>query len=538
MNMNFKLMDPPVTLDCQACESAWELLGHVSGDACSNEFFFDHLDSSLAEPMESYAKLKLHLNQTHPAQIQVYGESRCEGVEAHNAYDYSIFLKVEYADGSTNIQEWAPFNDGTLHYTDYAAFAQGTHGWEKGNVILCAGKPVRTLEINLYFRKCTGRAWFRNIRVFDNAQTPCALMDTFAVELPDKDCCPQGLFLRELGASSSEDVLSLVSPEGFWNGIRWKWQAEPHEGRTFYSLELASEDGRDHALTLYAVFPVHGEELYYHRSMTVTEKVCELRDYFDVSFWPLGANGLLSRLPFAACSTGKKAGTAVGFDPSIPVFGRVGCSGTLKSLYLAGDIALTPEKSKACFRCVQFDFDAREGFRGALACYYHLYPDFYSVRVHDQGNWMAFVDISTLKNHEDFGFKFKEGTTEPAWDRAHGIYTFRYTEPVTRWINVDIDGRAPETRAEVDAYIRKLSEHGKHRSTAVIQSSSMRDRFNRDVFIILDRPWCKGAVWSINSMPGVPGDITDFKIKWNSDVEREYYTPSSDTEISGEYIDS
>ena len=39
-------------------------------------------------------------------------------------------------------------------------------------------------------------------------------------------------------------------------------------------------------------------------------------------------------------------------------------------------------------------------------------------------------------------------------------------------------------------------------------------------------------------MPGVPGDITDFKIKWNSDVEREYYTPSSDTEISGEYIDS
>jgi hypothetical protein len=40
---------------------------------------------------------------------------------------------------------------------------------------------------------------------------------------------------------------------------------------------------------------------------------------------------------------------------------------------------------------------------------------------------------------------------------------------------------------------------------------------------LLDTPWCNGAVWSMNSMPGIAGEITDFKNKWNADVRERLY---------------
>ena len=47
---------------------------------------------------------------------------------------------------------------------------------------------------------------------------------------------------------------------------------------------------------------------------------------------------------------------------------------------------------------------------------------------------MPFAKISQVKGWEDFGFQFKEGNDETAWDDAHGILTFRYTEPMTWWM--------------------------------------------------------------------------------------------------------
>ncbi|MFO1531109.1 MAG: hypothetical protein U1F77_15580 [Kiritimatiellia bacterium] len=40
---------------------------------------------------------------------------------------------------------------------------------------------------------------------------------------------------------------------------------------------------------------------------------------------------------------------------------------------------------------------------------------------------------------------------------------------------------------------------------------------------LLDTPWCNGAVWSMNSMPGLPGDVTDYGFKWNATLRGQRY---------------
>jgi hypothetical protein len=54
----------------------------------------------------------------------------------------------------------------------------------------------------------------------------------------------------------------------------------------------------------------------------------------------------------------------------------------------------------------------------------------------------------------------------------------------------------------------------------------------------LDTPWCNGAVWSMNSMPGIPGEVTDFKNKWSPAIRERLYGPRRSGDLDGEYVDS
>lgn len=55
---------------------------------------------------------------------------------------------------------------------------------------------------------------------------------------------------------------------------------------------------------------------------------------------------------------------------------------------------------------------------------------------------------------------------------------------------------------------------------------------------IIKRPWCDGVVWSINSSPAVPDEVTDFKVKWNQQIRRRFYGEAKRGNTDGEYIDS
>ena len=119
-----------------------------------------------------------------------------------------------------------------------------------------------------------------------------------------------------------------------------------------------------------------------------------------------------------------------------PAFFRIGYNAGTGELFLAYDIGLTPEKPTAHVVFCRFDFEPQWGFRAALARYYEVFPEAFRCRTPEQGLWMPFAKISQVEGWEDFGFKFKEGNNETAWDDEHDIITFRYTEPMTWWMRM------------------------------------------------------------------------------------------------------
>ena len=182
-----------------------------------------------------------------------------------------------------------------------------------------------------------------------------------------------------------------------------------------------------------------------------------------MSWYPLGA----------VSSAG--IGTALGIDMQAPAFFRIGFHADLNELYLAYDLALTPEKSTAHVRFCQFGFEAKQAFRGALARYYQIFPQDFQCRTPEQGLWMPFAKISAVKGWEDFGFKFKEGDNETAWDDQHGMITFRYTEPLTWWMAMP--DSVPRTIEAATAFAKTLAtEKGDRHAESLTDQRLPRSR--------------------------------------------------------------
>ena len=222
-------------------------------------------------------------------------------------------------------------------------------------------------------------------------------------------------------------------------------------------------------------------------------------------------------------------------NPQLPAFYRIGYNSGTGELYLAYDFGLTAEKPSATVRFHIFGFDPQWGFRAALARYYEICPESFRCRIPQQGLWMPFAKISAVQGWEDFGFRFKEGNDETKWDDQHGILTFRYTEPMTWWMSMP---RATSRTMEVAlAEARRLADQGRPEAKALF-TSGYHDAEGRFVARLLDTPWCNGAVWSMNSTPGVAGAVTDFRNKWSPAIQEKLYGPQRAGDLDGEYIDS
>jgi hypothetical protein len=149
---------------------------------------------------------------------------------------------------------------------------------------------------------------------------------------------------------------------------------------------------------------------------------------------------------------------------------------------------------------------------------------------------MPFLKISSVEGWIDFGFRFKEGNNETAWDDAHDMLTFRYTEPLTWWMRMQTP-REGRTLAACIAHARQLADAGDRRARAFL-TSAFHNEEGQFTARMLDTPWCKGAVWSINCAPGIRGDVTDFKLKWNERLRERLYGPKRVGDLDGEYVDS
>ncbi|MFA7171889.1 MAG: hypothetical protein WC340_00500 [Kiritimatiellia bacterium] len=455
------------------------------------------------------------LNQSEALPIAASAWARAEGVFGAANTEFSLYIDLVYMDGTYLWGQSAAFDP------DPAV------GWHQRQVVVKPDKPIRSVSLYLLFRNRAGKVMFKEAQ-FGTLRNKMLYFDGVAVEQVIPPQC--GFLLRDVAAGSGFVVLEKEAL-----GVRLTTRQRTAPGVTFYDVTLADLTGKDRALTLVFTRPLQGEALtWFHHPRRTVALGDKMNEVMNATRQMAGSIGLLSRYPFGAVSVGGQ-GRAIGLDPATPLFFRIGCQPNSRELFLACDIGLALEKPQASFSIVLFDFEAVDGFRGALARYYAIYPAAFETRVKKQGIWMPFASISKVEGWEDFGFRFKEGDNETAWDDAHDILTFRYTEPMTWWMA--LDGSSPRILNRAEEEARRLAATG-NRAALAWQSSAFEDEQGGISGLVRDTPWCNGVVWSMNSAPGVAGEVTDFKQKWNSKYIDKQYGPSRTAELDGEYVDS
>ncbi|MDY0168134.1 MAG: hypothetical protein RBS80_16420 [Thermoguttaceae bacterium] len=457
------------------------------------------------------------LDQSEPMPVLAICESKAEGVAGSRNNDYSLYLDIRFADG-------------TYLYGQAASFPTGTRDWQSQRVLVVPEKPISSISYYMLFRRHVGKAWFRNPRLYElKSDGAIVRFDHVAVEQAAEPA--EGFLVRDAAADS--DFVPFT--ENAVLGLALDVKTSEADGAVFFDVELADTTGRDRAVTLVYGFPVPKAGLHWFNDPRRSEPVAPRREYSEtVHYASVGANGRLSQYPLGAVG-GDSTGTALAIDMRRPAFYRIGYNAGSQELYIAYDIGLTPEKPSARVRFCRFPFDPQWGFRAALAKYKELFPESFRVRIERQGMWMPFAKISEVKGFEDFGFVFKEGDNETAFDDAHDIYTFRYVEPTTWWMRMDPS--LPRTIEAAEAEARRLAEGG-NRAAMAWKVSAFHDADGRPTARLLDTPWCNGAVWSINTMPGIPGEVTGFNLHWNQAYRESRYGPNRRDNLDGEYFDS
>jgi len=459
------------------------------------------------------------LNQKEPAPIVATAFSKAEGVAGSPDNDYALYLDLLFVDGTHLWGQASPF-------------AVGTHDWQRRQVVVLPEKPVRSVSFYMLLRSHGGKAWFRDpeLRTVKTPAGACLFDGVPVTRLPGP--ARAGFQVRDVAAGSD-----FVRVEGQTLGLKCDamgFSMPDVKDASFYSVTLSDTTGKDRAITLLYAVPVEAKNLKWLHDPRQLVPVEPLREYLSATQFRVGSNGRISRYPLAAVAD-EQRGTALGIDMSQPAFYRLAYNAGTGELYLAYDIGLTPERPTAKVKFCEFRFAPKWGFRAALARYYELFPEQFRCRTPEQGLWMPFAKISQVKGWQDFGFKFKEGNDETRWDDEHGILTFRYTEPMTWWMTMPKD--MPRTLDAALAEARRLAEKGDANAKALF-TSGYHDSAGRFPARLLDTPWCNGAVWSINSMPGIRGEATDFKNKWNPTIREKLYGPKRDGDLDGEYVDS
>ena len=446
---------------------------------------------------------------------------------------FELFADVSYMDGTTVWALRAPF------------CADTSAGWTRQTLTL-DDKPIRRLSVYALFRGAAGVVRFRRpaLEVVIRPEGGSRLDGVFVRS--DARLNQASLLLRDVGAGTGFAPFDA----GIRHGVK-AVQTQTREGtavRHRVRLEVPSPTG-DRALTLLYAVPLEAGELMWfadpRHSCAVTAKDGEQRVTCHV---PYGQQAL-SLWPFAACSVAGR-GQALAVDLAAPAVYRVTLNPELRLLYIAFDVALAPEKNTAEVGFVTFPFAARDGFRGALEAWGRLEPSAVENRMEKIGLWDAFSRVEKIPQYEDFHFAYVEGDTDhAAWYDDQGIYCFKYTEPSSWWMHLKgKDGGLP-TYAECVAEVARLAAEGvaegsnkwsKHAAALAWQTSAAMDAFGRRVGHIQSTAWTpSGVMWSLNSAPGIRGEVTDYKIKVSEARFREMYGGAPFPKgVDGEYIDS
>ncbi|GHT40934.1 hypothetical protein FACS189443_1990 [Planctomycetales bacterium] len=461
------------------------------------------------------------LNQKIPAPIIAEGWSKAENAGGSPSYDsYSLYMDISYADGTNKWGLATPFD-------------VGTHDWQKKQIVFHPEKPVRSLIFHALFRGKTGKVYFKDLKLL-SPQKELLYFDGVPIEEPKKSSGDVektiSYQLRDVAANSD-----FVQLEKSTLGIQSTRNTKKLDNsRMSFEITLNNSGEKDRCLTFILAFNLYALK---------NKKFCDVQTMvpmkgemsLPVSQHQIGSNGRLARYPFAAivgeAPNGQSVGHGIAIDLDSPAFFRLGYNTHTDELFAAVDLALTKEAPTATLKFVAFTFEGEDGLRGAAAEYYQIFPDFFHCRTPKQGIWMPFSAISKIPDFEDFGFQFKEGNDETAWDDAHGITTFRYTEPMTWWMKMDKS--IPRTYEAAIRHAQKLADSGDEQAIALL-NCGMKTADGTFAHRFEDTPWCDGVVWSFCDVPGISNG--GYSVKWNKDMAEELYKKKDG--LDGEYIDS
>ena len=463
----------------------------------------------------------LALNQTEARPFTVRTEARCErGPGGTRTRAFSLYVDLVYMDGD---HLWG-------QTADFAPDPQ--RGWRAGTVTVIPAKPVRSASVYCLYRGLPGRVRFRAPAVRIREQADLALFDAQPVALGDLPRHEAGFLLCDV--QRADDGYAPLPVAGAANGARLSVVETPAAAGAPYRVTVEDRTGRDRALTLVYAWPLPAGDLVFEEDpRTAVPLADNAPQRSDAQAMGCGAGGL-NRWPFGAVSVGGR-GFALGINTAHPAYFRTAVHPRTRLLFIAFDLGLAPEKRTAAFAFHRFTFTG--GFRGALAAYAAHEPDAFKTRVPEQGIWMPFRAIKSVENWQDFGFKFKEGNDETAWDDAHGIFTFRYTEPTTWWLSMDkAHGTNRFTMADCLAKVESLAAKGDPRARAW-RGSVMRDEDGARVGRVMDTPWCRGAIWLLSPLPDIAG-ICEYKVKNTEADFAKFYAKPFPVGQDGEYIDS
>ncbi|NUQ00320.1 MAG: hypothetical protein HUU35_10760 [Armatimonadetes bacterium] len=502
----------------------------------------------------------LTLNQTEPLPLLVTGYSRAEGVNGRPDPHYSIYCDLEYTDG-------------TPLWGQTASFSTGTHGWQRRQVLITPTKPIKHVTVYALFREHRGTVWFDDFELAELApQEGAASLDglpftaravrptgpaqrytagNLALALADGQIGevslggqavtgphPGGFMVRDAAAQSGFHGFEQGRcPE---LGLRLDYKVTPAADHLLVDGVIEDTRASERAVTLVFALPLEAVGWRWGRGLDSSDEIGPGANLADWQRVEAGSNGQLSTYPFANVS-GPSGAINLGIDMAAPCHYRLGYSASARLLYLAMDLGLTPLTrnfpSRAPFRFVLFPSAPGWGFRAALQQYTRIFPESFRVRTPDQGIWMAFAAVSRVEGWEDFGFKFKEGDEETAWDDAHGLLTFRYSEMGTFWMPMPKD--MPREYEEAVALLKKHAEdpNSRYRRWALATlNGGMQDAEGRFELLFRNEPWCDGAVFSLNPSPHLEGP-SQAEITWGP-TARKSYQPGTTPVLDGEYFDS
>jgi len=484
------------------------------------------------------------LNQTRPVPILAQCWSKAEDVSGTPDSGYSLYIDVDFLDGS---HLWGCT----------ASFSCGTHDWERRNIWISPTKPIKQLNIYGIFRGHLGTVWFddfslaqsEDVQLFDGTPIETISLKPFppkqTVSLKTSDGFTLlldestgevigdanrrgGFYLRDVARNSDfRQPLGEIKPQE--NGLTWEAVDEElqlklsvtyseqqidsgiSKGEGYIKVDGIVEDlsKEDRAVSVYFSLPLDGEGWLWSNDMRSEEVIQPERSYIKGINVDVGANGMMSWYPLA-CLSGEKEGRAIAIPLDEPRLYRIAYDSKEKEFYIAYDFALVPDSdkfpSKADFHFIIYKIDPVWRMRSALQRYYDIFPEFFLKRVKKEGIWMPFTDIATVPGFEDFYFAFQEGAPNPAFDEEHGIYSFVYVEPASHWLSMPPEvPRTYEGAMEVlqDDLRGKRGEGPRDMAIATLTSGIKGPAGNFFCFLT-KAPWCDGAVFLLNPDPDVP----------------------------------